>query len=246
MRIPSLLLEQNLHPGYTNRVLLRWARRAVVAFENSLPFFKGKGVFLGNPVREEFYALLPKPRAGKLTLLIFGGSQGSRALNQTMVAVLPMLKPFKAKLEILHQTGKADFARVKASYDAQGFEDATVSPYFHEMAECFGKADLIICRAGATTIAELIAARKASLLIPFALASEDHQTRNARELERIKGAEVILEKDLSPSRLADRILFYLEHQEKITEMEKNLAVLRTERPAERIVHLCFELMEARA
>jgi len=246
MRIPTLILEQNLHPGYTNRLLICWARKAVVAFEDSLPDFKGKGVFLGNPVRDEFYGLRPKPRTRELTLLIFGGSQGSHVLNQVMTAALPLLKAAKDSLRILHQTGKADFAWVKASYIRHGFEEAVISPYFFDMAGCFEKTDLVISRAGATTIAELIASQKASILIPFALASENHQAKNAGELERIKGAEVILEKDLSPAPLAEKIIFYLKHKEKITEMEKSLAALKTDRPAERIAHLCFELMEARA
>lgn len=243
--IPSLLLEQNLYPGLTNRLLLPWAEKAVVAFENSLPYFKGKGIFLGNPVREEFYSLSPKARTEQLSILIFGGSQGSRVLNQAIVGALPLLKKVKNRLSIVHQTGKNDFEWVKASYDQHEFERATISPYFFEMPSYFEKADLVICRAGATTIAELVAAQKASILIPFALASEDHQTRNARELERIQGAEVLLEKDLSPALLAERILFYLEHQEKITAMEKNLAALKTDRPVEKIAQLCFELMEAR-
>jgi UDP-N-acetylglucosamine--N-acetylmuramyl-(pentapeptide) pyrophosphoryl-undecaprenol N-acetylglucosamine transferase len=244
MRIPTLILEQNLHPGYTNRLLIHWAQKAVVAFEDSLPFFKGKGVFLGNPVRDEFYGLRPKPRIREITLLVFGGSQGSHVLNQVMTAALPLLKAEKDSLRILHQTGKADFEWVKASYRRLGFEEAVISPYFFDMADCFEKSDLVISRAGATTIAELIASQKAAILIPFALASENHQAKNAGELERIKGAEVILERDLSPALLAEKIIFYLKHKEKITQMEENLAALKTDRPAERIAHLCFELMEA--
>lgn len=242
--IPALLLEQNLSPGLTNRLLLRWAKKAVVAFENSLPSFKGKGVFLGNPVREEFYAIPPKARTDRLSLLVFGGSQGSRVLNQTMVSALPHLKPVRERLMIVHQTGTPDLGWVKTAYEKEGFEEAVVSPFFFDMASYFAKADLIICRAGATTIAELIAAQKAAILIPFARAAEDHQAKNARELERIQGAEVILERDLSPGLLAERILFYLDHMEKITAMERNLAILRTDQPAEKIARLCFQLMEA--
>ncbi len=246
MRIPALILEQNLHPGYTNRLLVRWAKKAVVAFKDSLPFFKGKGVFLGNPVRDEFYALRPKPRTSELTLLIFGGSQGSHVLNRAMTAALPFLKAEKDSLRIFHQTGKADYEWVRASYIHHGFDEAVISPYFFDMWRFFEKTDLVISRAGATTIAELIASQKASILIPFALASENHQAKNARELERINGAEVILEKDLNPARLAEKLIFYIKHKEKITEMEKSLAALRTDRPAERIADLCFELMEAQA
>ncbi len=246
MKFPTLILEQNLYPGFTNRVLVRWVRKAVVSFENSLPFFKGKGVFLGNPVREEFYSLPPKQRNNKLTLLIFGGSQGSHFLNQAVVATLPLLKKEKDTLRVFHQTGNADFEWVKSGYIRNEFRDVVVSPYFFDMSSYFQKSDLIISRAGATTIAELIASRKASLLVPFARASENHQLRNARELEKIQGAEVLREEDFSPERLAERILFFLKNKDKITEMEKNLEPLKKERVADRIVSLCFELMERRS
>jgi UDP-N-acetylglucosamine--N-acetylmuramyl-(pentapeptide) pyrophosphoryl-undecaprenol N-acetylglucosamine transferase len=243
---PTLILEQNLCPGFTNRLLLRWTKKAVVAFENSLAFFKGKGVFLGNPVREEFYSLRPKQRMKDLTLLIFGGSQGSHVLNEAMTAALPLLQTEKENLRIFHQTGKADFDQVKSSYIQNGFEEAVVSPYFFEMASYFEKSDLIISRAGATTIAELIVSQKAAILVPFALASEDHQTKNAREIEKVGGARVILERDLTPQLLAEKILFFLKNKEKISAMERNLAALKTDRPAEKIANLCFELMEAKA
>jgi UDP-N-acetylglucosamine--N-acetylmuramyl-(pentapeptide) pyrophosphoryl-undecaprenol N-acetylglucosamine transferase len=242
LRIPTLILEQNLRPGFTNRLLIRWAKKAVVAFENSLAYFKGKGILLGNPVREEFYRLRLKPRAAVLTVLVFGGSQGSRILNETMTAALPHLKPERGNLRLFHQTGKADFDKVKEGYVQNGFPEAEVAPFFFDMAGYFEKSDLVVSRAGATTIAELIVAQKAAVLVPFALASEDHQVKNAAELERVDGAEVILEKDLTPRLLAERILFYLKNPERISAMERNLAVLKTEDPAGRIAALCFELM----
>jgi UDP-N-acetylglucosamine--N-acetylmuramyl-(pentapeptide) pyrophosphoryl-undecaprenol N-acetylglucosamine transferase len=243
LKKPTLILEQNLHPGFTNRLLLRWTKKAVVAFENSLAFFKGKGIFLGNPVREEFYGLRPKQRTKELVVLVFGGSQGSHVLNQAMTAALPFLRAEKDNLKIFHQTGKADFDWVQSSYISNGFEEAEVTPYFFEMAGYFERSDLIVSRAGATTIAELIVSQKAAILVPFARASEDHQTKNARELERVGGARVILEKDLTPRVLAETILFYLKNKEKIDEMERSLTALKTDKPAEKIARLCFDLME---
>jgi len=243
LRIPTLILEQNSTPGFTNRLLIRWAKKAVVAFEDSLAHFKGKGIFLGNPVREEFYRLRPKPRAAILTLLVFGGSQGSHVLNEVMTAALPFLKPEKGNLRLIHQTGKADFDKVKEGYVQNGFQDAEVAPFFFDMAGFFEKSDLVVSRAGATTIAELIVAQKAAVLVPFALASENHQAKNATELERVDGAEVILEKDLTPRLLAERILFYLKNPDRISSMERNLAGLKTDDPAGRIAALCFELMK---
>ncbi len=245
MKIPTLILEQNFYPGFTNRVLVRWVRKAVVAFKGSLPYFKGKGIFIGNPVREEFTSLAPKARNGKLTILIFGGSQGSHFLNKGISASLPLLKEEKEHLRIFHQTGEKDLDWVKGQYARNGFKGVTVAPYFPDMARYFQKSDLIVSRAGASTIAEFIASQKASLLIPFSKAADNHQVFNARELEKIGGAEVILEEEFTPERLATKIVHFLRNKENLDRMEKNLARIKTEKVTEKITHLCFELMEAK-
>lgn len=245
MKIPTLILEQNFYPGFTNRVLVRWVRKAVVAFKGSLPYFKGKGIFIGNPVREEFTSLAPKARNAKLTILIFGGSQGSHFLNKGISASLPLLKEEKEHLRIFHQTGEKDLGWVKEQYARTGFKGVTVAPYFPDMARYFQKSDLVVSRAGASTIAEFIASQKASLLIPFSKAADNHQVLNARELEKIKGAEVILEEEFSPERLTKRIFHFLRNKEDIDRMEKNLARIKTEKVTEKIANLCFELMEAK-
>ncbi len=243
LRIPTLIMEQNLKPGYTNRLLIPWVRKAVVAFKGSLPFFREKGAFMGNPVRDEFYGLSPKEENGKLTILIFGGSQGSHFLNQSLVRSLPLLKKEKDSLRIFHQTGKADCEWVKQNYQETSFKDVVVASYFHDMAQFFQKSDLIVSRAGATTIAELIASSKASILIPFSQATDNHQVLNARELERVEGAEVILEEEFDPEDFSQRIFEYLRNKEKIRRIGKNLETLRTENTAERIASLCMEMME---
>ena len=244
MKIPTLILEQNLYPGFTNRLLIPWVRQAVVSFKSSLPSFKGKGTFIGNPVREEFYHLSPKEKSEKLSILIFGGSQGSHFLNKAMIVSLPLLKKEIKNLIIFHQTGKKDYEWVKKNYAQNGFKEVFVSPYFFEMADYFQKSDLIISRAGATTIAELIASQKASLLIPFSQATDNHQFFNAKELEKIRGAEIILEKEFTPEIFAGKILSFLQDKEKITLMAKNLVPLKTEKVSEKISNLCFKLMEA--
>jgi len=242
MRIPTLIMEQNLRPGFTNRLLRRWVRRVVVSFEGTLPFFKGKGVYIGNPVRDAFYRLTPKEKKGRLVLLIFGGSQGSHFLNTVMVEALSILKEERERIRIFHQTGEKDLAWVRESYLREGFREVIVSSYFHDMAERFREADLVICRAGASTVAELIAARKASLLVPFAGATEEHQLLNARELEKTGGAVVVQEAECRPELLAEKIREFLGNCEKLKAMEKKLALLRTENAAERIADLCLELM----
>jgi UDP-N-acetylglucosamine--N-acetylmuramyl-(pentapeptide) pyrophosphoryl-undecaprenol N-acetylglucosamine transferase len=242
LKIPTLILEQNLHPGLANRLLRRWVDKAVVSFEGSLPYFGDKGVFIGNPVREEFYAVQPKTRNSHLTLLIFGGSQGSHFLNQGIVSSLSLLKNKKDQLKIFHQTGTKDLEWVKQSYKKEGFDDAFVAPYLHNMAEYFQKSDLIISRAGASTIAELIAAQKASLLIPFSQAADNHQVLNARELEKVNGAEVMTEDQFSQKAFAEKIFGYLDHKEKIDRMENHLASLKKKDVPDRIADLCIELM----
>jgi UDP-N-acetylglucosamine--N-acetylmuramyl-(pentapeptide) pyrophosphoryl-undecaprenol N-acetylglucosamine transferase len=243
LRIPTVILEQNARPGFTNRLLARSVRRAVVAFPSTLPAFKGKAVVLGNPVREEFYGLPAKKRTARLDVLVFGGSQGSHLLNARITEALPLLAAAKDRLRLTHQTGPNDLAAVAAAYRGSGFDQAEVAAYFPAMAGYFGRADLVVCRAGATTLAELIAARKASLLVPFAGAADDHQTANARELAAVGAAAVIPEAEATAAALAARILHFLDHPEELDAMERNAARLQAEDPAGRIAALCLSLME---
>lgn len=245
MILPTIILEQNRYPGFTNRMLLPWVKKAVVAFQSSLDEFKGKGVYLGNPVREEFYHVPPKTRESQLSLLIFGGSQGSHFLNTQIVNSLPEMKALSDHLVIYHQTGEKDHAWIQNAYAKHGFKNVTVAPFFFKMPEYFQKSDLIISRAGASTIAELIAAQKAALLVPFAEATDDHQVLNAMELVRIGAAEVLLEKDFNPATFTAKVLEYIHDKEKITKMENNLIQLQTENVADKIADLCLELMERR-
>lgn len=246
MKIPTLILEQNRRPGLTNRWLLPFVDKAVAAFESSLPEFKGKGVFLGNPVRQEFYNLPGKPRGGRMTILVFGGSQGSLFLNQVVTAALPLLREYREQLQIIHQTGERDLDWVRENYERHGYEAVTISPYFFDMPDQYRKSDLIVCRAGASTIAELIAARKASLLVPFAAAADDHQTHNARELVNTGGARMLSEHEFTPQAFADGIRELHRNQSLITRMEENLSRLGGgPETAERIADLCLDLMKER-
>jgi UDP-N-acetylglucosamine--N-acetylmuramyl-(pentapeptide) pyrophosphoryl-undecaprenol N-acetylglucosamine transferase len=242
LRIPTLIMEQNLKPGLTNRLLLPWVRKAVVAFEGSIPYFKGKGYVTGNPTREEFYSLPKKERNHRLSLLIFGGSQGSHFLNRRVTESLPLLSEEKKRLRFVHQTGENDYEWVKDRYAHNGYTNVTVSPYFFNIPEYFQSSDLIVCRSGATTIAELIAAQKASLLVPFAQATDDHQLLNAKELEKAHGAEILCEDDFTPEMFTEKIRDFMSHKEKIDQMENNLKSLKTENAAGKISDVCFKLM----
>lgn len=219
---PTLVMESNALPGWTNRVLARFVDRAAVSFEQALPFFRGKARVTGNPVRREFFEIPPKPREpGEFSLLVFGGSQGARAINEAMVAALPKLKELPAMLRIKHQTGAADFEKVQAAYEAAGWnEHAEVRSYIDNMMADFAAADLVLCRAGATTTAELIAAGKASIMVPFPYAADDHQRKNAEALQSAGAARMILQQELSPERLVTEIERLVREPQTLTRMEE--------------------------
>ncbi|MFQ6081731.1 MAG: undecaprenyldiphospho-muramoylpentapeptide beta-N-acetylglucosaminyltransferase [Candidatus Aminicenantia bacterium] len=244
MKIPTLILEQNLRPGLTNRLLKPWVKKVFLSFESSKHYFKKKGIYTGNPVRDEFYTIKKKERNKKLSLLIFGGSQGAHIINQTVVQALSLLDQEKQNLRIFHQTGEKDFNWVKESYHQLGIE-AMVSSFFFDIYKYFEKSDILICRAGASTLAELIASRKAAILIPFARAANNHQELNALESKKYGAAEVILEKELTGELLAKRILYLLKNPDRINEMEENIARLRVENPAGRIAMMSLRIMEDR-
>lgn len=244
-RIPTLILEQNLRPGFTNRMLIPWIKQAVVAFEESLPHFKNKGRFIGNPVREEFYSIKPKTHGETLTVTIFGGSQGSHLLNRIVAEALPLLKPIQDRLSFIHQTGENDLQWVRGRYAEAGFPNAVIESFLFDMPEIYQRSDLILCRAGATTIAELIAARRAAVLIPFAQAADNHQAINARMLEQHHAAEVILEDEFTPALFARRMHYFISNPSAVSKMEDNLAALQTDGSAEKISDLCFDLMKKR-
>jgi UDP-N-acetylglucosamine--N-acetylmuramyl-(pentapeptide) pyrophosphoryl-undecaprenol N-acetylglucosamine transferase len=244
---PTLVMESNALPGWTNRVLARFVNRAAVSFEQALPYFRGKGVVTGNPVRREFFEIPPKIREpGKLSLLIFGGSQGARALNEAMVAALPLLKSLPVTLRIRHQTGPADFERVKAAYAAAGWnENAEVRSYIDDMMSDFAAADLVICRAGATTTAELIAAGKASIMVPFPYAADDHQRKNAEALQAAGAARMIVQQELSGERLVKEIATLAREPQQIARMEEASRRLAHGDSAVAATNLISELAEKR-
>ncbi len=220
MRIPTLVMDSNALPGFTNRRLAPFVTKAALSFEEAVKFFGKKGVVTGNPVRREFFDIQPKARGEKINLLIFGGSQGARAINTAMVDALGNLQNYKDKLQITHQTGELDFETVRRSYAENHWQTADIRRYISDMVSQFAETDLIICRAGATTCAEVAAAGKAALMIPLPTAADDHQRKNAEALVNQGAARMILQKDLSRESLAKEIIDLIESPEKITAMEK--------------------------
>jgi UDP-N-acetylglucosamine--N-acetylmuramyl-(pentapeptide) pyrophosphoryl-undecaprenol N-acetylglucosamine transferase len=238
-KLPTLVMESNALPGWTNRVLARFIDKAAVSFDAALPFFRGKGVVTGNPVRREFFEIAQKQRnPAQLSILIFGGSQGAHAINEAMVAALPLLGDVKTRLRVTHQTGEADYERVALAYASLGWsEQASVRKYIDDMVAAFAAADLVISRAGATTTAELIAAGKASLMIPFPFAADDHQRKNAEALEAAGAGKMILQQDLSPQRLAREVEILVREPEKVTAMENAARALSRGDAAAKVVDL---------
>lgn len=222
LKLPTLVMESNALPGWTNKVLARFVNKAAVSFDAALPFFRGKAVVTGNPVRREFFEIEARQRQpGQLSILVFGGSQGAHAINEAMIAALPSLASVKDMLQITHQTGDADFAKVGSAYAEAGWgERARVRKYIDNMVAAFAEVELVICRAGATTTAELIAAGKASVMIPFPLAADDHQRKNAEALEAAGAGRMILQQDLSGERIAEEITTLAREPERITSMEQ--------------------------
>jgi UDP-N-acetylglucosamine--N-acetylmuramyl-(pentapeptide) pyrophosphoryl-undecaprenol N-acetylglucosamine transferase len=217
MGVPAVILEPNARPGFTNRVLRPFVRHAACAYEEARRCFGSKGVVTGNPVRGGFARLPAKPHRHPLTLLAFGGSQGSRALNDALVAALPRLPP-PGRLRIVHQTGEAMLEAVRSAYEAAS-RSAEVRPFLDDMEERFAQADLVLCRSGATTCAELTAAGKAAVLVPFARSADDHQRINARALESAGAARMIEEEDLGGESIASVVCELVEDPRRIEAME---------------------------
>jgi len=222
MRLPTLVMESNALPGWTNRVLARFVYKAAVSFQESLPYFRGKGVVTGNPVRREFFEIPSHERDSRvLSLLVFGGSQGAHAINQAMIDALPELDSIREGLRIIHQTGEKDFEITAAAYAGAGWgEQVDVRRYIDDIVQSFAVVDLVVCRAGATTTAELIAAGKAALMIPFPFAADDHQRKNAEALVRVGAARMVLEQELTGKKLAQEIVTLATDPELIAQMEQ--------------------------
>jgi UDP-N-acetylglucosamine--N-acetylmuramyl-(pentapeptide) pyrophosphoryl-undecaprenol N-acetylglucosamine transferase len=242
MRVPTMVVEPNAMPGFTNRVLARFVDAAALTFQESLKYFRGRGRITGNPVRGDFGQLKRKERSEKLHILIFGGSQGARAINNAMVGALPFLAAYKDRLSITHQTGENDFDKIQRGYIDAGFETADVRPFIHDMSTQFQHADVLICRSGATTVAEVAAAGKAAIFVPFPFATDDHQRKNAEAFANGGAGRMILQKDLTPERLAQELGWFIEHPAEIARMEEASRKLGRPDAAERCVELALSLV----
>lgn len=241
MGIPTLVMDSNALPGFTNRRLSRFVDKAALTFEEAMPYFGKKGVVVGNPVRNEFFEIGQKARGDVFNLLIFGGSQGSRAINFAMADALAELGDIAEKINIVHQTGEADLEKIRERYAGSSFANADVRPFISDMFTEFAKADLLISRAGATTCAEIAAAGKASLMIPLPSAADDHQRKNAEAMEKAGAVRMLIQAELTGAKLAGEIKELLNDPGQITAMEHAARSLARDDAAERVVDLIEEL-----
>lgn len=238
---PTLVVEPNAYPGLANRWLARVVDCAALALPDAVRHFGKKAVVTGIPVRQEFLQLPRRVRrAGELSLLIYGGSQGSRALNGIVCTALPALRELGTGLRLTHQTGEQFLEKVRRAYQEAGVT-GEVAAFFPRIYEQFGNADLILARAGAGTVAEITAAGKAAILVPFPGAADDHQTRNARALEERGAARVIPESQWRPGRLADELRSFLDHADDIGRMEEAARSLARPDATQRIADLIGRL-----
>lgn len=242
--IPTALQEQNALPGMTNKILGHFVRVAFISFEEARRFFpRGRTQLIGNPIRKALMDNYLRSTVAheRFTLLVFGGSLGARAINQRMLEALDHLGDLKDQIHIVHQTGKNDPEAIRRAYQQKGF-DAEVVEFIEDMSRAYAMAELVICRAGATTLSELAVCKKASILIPFPFAADDHQTKNAQALVDAGAALMFRESELTGEKLAQAIRALEEEPSRLKKMEKRAALLGRPEAAKELADVCVQLM----
>jgi UDP-N-acetylglucosamine--N-acetylmuramyl-(pentapeptide) pyrophosphoryl-undecaprenol N-acetylglucosamine transferase len=247
LRLPTLAFEPNAVPGLANRLVGRWVSAAAVNFAQTQRYFRNARV-TGIPVRAEFFAVAPQSAAAPPRLLVIGGSQGARVLNQAMPKVAPRLLDQFASLEIVHQAGARHAESTAAAYARAGLsveqvaQRIRVHAYLDQMPREFAAADLLLCRSGASTMAELGAAGRASLLVPFALAADDHQRRNAEVFLQAGAARMLTEAELAdPKRLLDALTRLLADPAALRTMGERARFLARPDAARQIASMILDL-----
>ena len=245
--VPTMLLEQNAVPGLTNRWLSRVVKAAAVTYDSTEIYFGAKAFVSGNPVRPEFFATARSQQESTLheqhfvtRVLVFGGSQGAHAINVAMVEAAPRLAAGVPPLRLTHQTGERDVEMVRTAYGKAGLQ-ASVEPFLYDMGRQLGQADVVVCRAGATTLAEITAAGKAAILIPLPTATDDHQRKNAEALAASGAAEVLLQDEATGGAIAERVLSLAGDPERRTRMAQAARLLARPHAAKAIVDRALEL-----
>ena len=238
--VPNVIFEPNAEPGFTNRVLAKISKRIAAGYDVSAGAWGAKAVVTGCPVRPEFFGIAPRTLQKPFRLLITGGSQGALAINRAVIDTMDRLAARKSELSIVHQTGERDYNAVRTAYARREFP-AEVVPFLTNMAERFAWADVIVCRAGAITAAEIAASGRAAIFIPFGHATDSHQLRNAQEMARAGAGRVIPEPELTPERLSSEIFSLLDHPGEIERQSCAARSLARPNAARDIVNMIAEV-----
>jgi len=237
-RLPTLAFEPNVVPGFANRIVARWVSAAAVHFEETCDYFPNCRV-TGVPVRSAFFSV-PAKTGGPRTLLVFGGSQGAHAINQAMIESLAGLRARAPGICVIHQTGQRDYEQVLAAYQRSAIS-AEVHKFIDDMPGMFARADLLVCRSGASTVAEITAAGRPAIFVPFPAAADDHQNVNARALERAGAAVVVEESRLEAAYLVDTIAVLLGDAVRLASMSAAAKSLAHPKAVEKIAEMVKQL-----
>jgi UDP-N-acetylglucosamine--N-acetylmuramyl-(pentapeptide) pyrophosphoryl-undecaprenol N-acetylglucosamine transferase len=234
--VPNIIFEPNAEPGLTNKLLAHLAKRIATGYEISAQTWGKKAIVTGCPVRTEFFSVAPRAPGNPLRLLITGGSQGALPVNRAFVDSMDRLAARKNELSIVHQTGERDYDAVRTAYARREIL-AEVVPFLTNMPERFGWADVIVCRAGAITAAEVAAAGRAAIFIPFGRATDSHQLRNAQEMARAGAGRLITESELTAEKLTGEIFSLLDQPQEIEKLSSNARALARPHATREIVNL---------
>jgi UDP-N-acetylglucosamine--N-acetylmuramyl-(pentapeptide) pyrophosphoryl-undecaprenol N-acetylglucosamine transferase len=243
LKVPSMILEPNAMPGLANRLVGKRVQAAAVNFAAATQWFRNAEV-TGIPVRAEFFALAPPSAGAAPHLLVFGGSQGARLFNVHLPPILPALLDAVPGLTVLHQSGARHYDTTLAAYRSAGADSARwqVRPFLDDMAARLGQAHLVMARSGASTVAELTAAGKPAVLVPFAAAADEHQRRNAEAMEQAGAAAMLQEKDLdTPGLLLSTLRSLLKAPDRLAAMAQAVRAQSHPGAAERIAARLVEL-----
>lgn len=238
-RVPNIIFEPNAEPGLTNKLLACISKRIATGYEISAQAWGRKAIVTGCPVRAEFFSSLPRKPENPLRLLITGGSQGALPINRVFVDAMDRLAARKSELSIVHQTGERDYDAVRTAYARREIL-AEVVPFLTNMPERFAWADVIVCRAGAITAAEVAAAGRAAIFIPFGRATDSHQLRNAQEMAHAGAGRLITEPELSAEKLTTEVFSLLDHPQEVEKLSSNARALARPDATRRIVNLIEE------
>lgn len=253
MSIPTMILEQNSIPGLTNKILGRFVRAVCITYQESISFFpKAKTFFTGNPVRmqilkgsiESAYRLFSLER-DLFTIFIFGGSSGAKSINMAIINALNNMYDLKDKIQFLHQTGIRDYENIREAYRKLGFK-GTITPFIYQMGEAYAVADIVVSRAGATTLAELTALGKPAILIPYPYAAGQHQELNTRKLLEMGAAKMIRDRELRGESLAHNIRELYTNETMRAEMQRNSKAVGRPEACSKVVDIAMSLIKQAA